>query len=55
MSKFRVTLEVEEDFYNPVPWTAEILESALRDILKVSALPAMNLNLISSTVTKKRG
>ena len=55
MSAFKITLEVEEDYLNPVPWTAEILESALRDILKVSTLPAMSLILTSSTVTKRRG
>lgn len=55
MSAFKITLEVEEDYFNPVPWTAEILESALRDLLKSSMLPALNLNLTSSTVTKKKG
>lgn len=55
MAQFRITLEVSEDFFNPVPWQAEILESALRDLLKTSLLPSLNLTLDSSTVTKKRG
>lgn len=54
MSNFRITLEVEEDFFNPVPWSAEILEGALRDLLKSALLPSLNLNLTSSHVTKKR-
>lgn len=55
MSNFRITLEVKEDFFNPVPWQAEILESALRDLLQSSLLPSLNLNLTSSHVTKKKG
>lgn len=55
MSAFKITLEVEEDYFNPAPWTAEILEDALRDLLKTSLLPTLNLSLTSSTVTKKKG
>jgi len=55
MAQFKITLEVSEDFFNPVPWQAEILEGALRDLLKTSLLPALNLALDSSTVTKRRG
>lgn len=55
MSQFKITLEVSEDFFNPVAWEAEILESALRDLLKTSLLPSLNLTLTSSTVTRKKG
>jgi len=55
MAKFKITLEVDEDYFNPVPWEAEIMEGVLRDLLTKSLLPTLNLNLTSSTVTKKRG
>jgi hypothetical protein len=55
MAQFKITLEVSEDYLNPVAWSAEILESALRDLLTTSLLPSLNLNLTESTVTKRRG
>lgn len=55
MAKFKIVLDVSEDYFNPVAWEAEILEGALRDLLKTSLLPSLNLTLTSSTVTKRRG
>jgi len=54
MSAFRITIDVEEDNLNPVPWTAEILESVIRDLLKVSTLPGMNLIATNTDVRKRR-
>lgn len=54
MSRFRIVLEVQEDEFNPAPWTAEILDHAIQDILKKVTLPTFNLDLNASYVTKMR-
>jgi hypothetical protein len=55
MAQFKITLEVDEDYFNPKEWEPASLEGALRDLLTTSLLPSLNLNLTSSTVTKRRG
>lgn len=52
MSNYTVTLKVS-DLYSQFD-SKEQLESALRDLLMAAALPAIGLELTSSTITKSK-
>jgi hypothetical protein len=53
MARYKLTLEIDDwaDMFGD----ASTLEHNLMDLLKTSALPALNLIAVTSEVTKKRG
>lgn len=51
-SNYKVVLEVSDAYSQ---FTAEQVEAAIRDLLVTAVMPSIGLELITTTITKKRG